>query len=339
MLERRLQKVHVKDLNVGMFVFDVGRHWIHHPWPHRSKLITSARDIDQLIDYGIREVTVDLARGLPLIKLKEIEEKKEKSEDKELAGKKEKRTRERTESVTMAEELPRAKKIYFDALETTREFLADTRAGRKLNVAKVRDNVETMIESAFRNRDASLALIKLKTYDEYTLTHSLNVGVLAISMGCHINLPRGKLRQLGMGAILHDLGKTKVPLEILNKKAKLTAEEFNAIKFHPVIGAQMLETTSNISDQSISVARYHHERIDGTGYPDGLSGEKISHFMIITGMSDVYDAMSSDRVYRKGILPHEALKSLFALRGMQFDSFWIEKFIQCLGIYPDKASF
>ncbi|MBW2090849.1 MAG: HD-GYP domain-containing protein [Deltaproteobacteria bacterium] len=338
MPEKRLQKIHTKDLKIGMFVHDVGRHWLNHPWPHKSKLITSTRDIDQLIDYGIREVIIDFNRGLLKEKPdKQAEEKEKKTpESKGIKDHIEEQTKteETFEQVPLEEELPRARKTYIAALEATREFLADTRTGRKINVAKVRDNVEAMIDSTFRNRDASLALIKLKTYDEYTLTHSLNVAVLAISMGIHLNFSRGKIRQLGMGAIFHDLGKMKVPQEILNKKDRLTEEEFNTIKYHPVIGARMLERTDGISDQSISIALHHHERLNGTGYPDGLSGEKIDSFMIISGMSDVYDALSSDRVYHKSILPHEALRTLFSMRDLQFNRLWLERFIQCLGIYP-----
>jgi len=312
---RRLKKIQTKDLRVGMFVHDVRRKWFHHPWPHKSKLINSISDIEQLKEFGIKEVTIDLAREVPAKKKapEDEESAKQDQEINELQDRIGDEAKDQPESVPLEVELPRARKTYLDALETTREFLADTRAGRKINVARVRDNVEEMIESAFRNRDASLALIKLKTYDEYTLTHSLNVGVLAISMGCHINYPRGKIRQLGIGAIFHDLGKTKIPSKIINKKSQLTEEEFKTIKFHPVIGAQILEKTQDISNQSITIARHHHERIDGTGYPDGLSGNQLDPFMIISGISDVYDALSSDRIYHSSILPHEALKSIFAL--------------------------
>jgi len=333
---KKLKKIQTKDLTVGMYVHDVGRKWFDHPWTRKSKLVASIEDIQQLIEYGIKEVTIDLTRSASRPKeddrTKESLKKSQKS--KQVENQIQKEPEALPDVVTFEEELPRARETYLTALETTREFLADARAGREINVPKVQDNVEDIIESAFRNRDASLALIKLKTYDEYTLTHSLNVAVLAIGMSCHVNLSRSKIRRLGLGAILHDIGKTKVPLKILNKRSTLTEKEFRAVKSHTVVGAHMLEKTKKIPEEAILVARHHHERIDGSGYPDGISGDQIDDFIAITGMSDVYDALTSDRVYRTSILPHEALKVIFALRDIQFNSLWVERFTQCLGIYP-----
>ncbi|MBW2090848.1 MAG: HD-GYP domain-containing protein [Deltaproteobacteria bacterium] len=334
--KNRLQKIQTKDLAVGMFVHDVGRKWFGHPWARKRKLITSKEDIRQLLEYGIEEVTIDLDRGVPRQKIPDQVEQIEKKPYtiEQTAEKIEERPKGPTDIVSMEEELPRARETYFSALQTTREFLSDARAGREVNIPKVQANVEDIIDSTFRNRDASLALIKLKTYDEYTLTHSLNVAVLSISMGCHANFPREKIRDLGLGAILHDLGKTQVPYHILNKEGPLDEIEYNTIKSHPVVGADMLEKTRKIPEKAVSIARYHHERMDGSGYPLGLSGKELNDFTIITGLSDVYDALTSDRVYRKSIPPHDALRAIFLLRGKQFDELWVEKFTQCLGIYP-----
>ena len=334
--KKRLKKIRTENLSVGMFVHDVGRRWFDHPWPKKSRLLTSKEEIRQLIEYGIREVTIDLDKSAIQRKKPEpIEEQADKRPQAlEQVVEKLDRAKEPIEPTSLEEEMPRARETYFSALETTQEFLADARAGKEVNLPKVRDNVEDIIDSTFRNRDASLALIKLKTYDEYTLTHSLNVAVLSISMGCHVNYSREKIRDLGLGAILHDLGKTQVPLNILNKRGPLNENEFNTIKSHPVVGANMLERTKKIPPKAISVARNHHERIDGSGYPKGLSGNDLDEFSIITGLSDIYDALTSDRVYRKGIPPHNALRTIFALRRKQFDATWVEKFTQCLGIYP-----
>jgi len=335
-IKNKLKKIRTEDLSLGMFVYDVGRKWFDHPWTKQKKLITSKKEIEQLKEYGIDEVTIDLARGSSPKKIvKEIEKLRGISEKAEqIAEPVEEKPGEPVKTVPLEEELPRARETYFSALQTTREFLADARAGREVNVPKVQANVEDIIDSTFRNRDASLALIKLKAYDEYTLTHSLNVAVLSICIGCHVNFSRQKIRELGLGAILHDLGKTKVPYNILNKRTSLTEKEFRAIKSHTVIGANMLEKTKKIPGNAVSIARHHHERIDGSGYPDHLTEDQIDEFITIAGLADVYDALTSDRVYRKSIPPHEALKTIFALRGKQFDTLWVEKFTQCLGIYP-----
>jgi putative nucleotidyltransferase with HDIG domain len=336
--KEKLVRVQTKDLKVGMFVHDVGRRWIGHPWPRKSKLITSENDIKQLRRYGIREVTVDLNRNRrPRTEaVEEIQEDGHETIEELPAVENEpvELFEEPPELITIEDEIPRAREVYFTALETAREFTIAARAGRQVNVAKVRENIEELIDSAFRNRDAALALLKLKFYDEYIFTHSLNVAVLAIGMGFHMNLTRADILTLGMGAMLHDLGKTGVPLAILNKKGRLTDEEYNTIKGHPLIGARLLEKHQEVPPQTIDMTRHHHERIDGSGYPDGLSGDELNSMLTITSLSDVYDALSSDRIYHKGLLPHEALKTIFALRDKQFNRLWIERFVQCLGIYP-----
>jgi len=336
--KEKLVRVQTKDLKVGMFVHDVGRRWIGHPWPRKSKLITSENDIKQLRRYGIREVTVDLNRNRrPRTEaVEEIQEDGHETIEELPAVENEpvELFEEPPELIPIEDEIPRAREVYFTALETAREFTIAARAGRQVNVAKVRENIEELIDSAFRNRDAALALLKLKFYDEYIFTHSLNVAVLAIGMGFHMNLTRADILNLGMGAMLHDLGKTGVPLAILNKKGRLTDEEYNTIKGHPLIGARLLEKHQEVPPQTIDMTRHHHERIDGSGYPDGLSGDELNSMLTITSLSDVYDALSSDRIYHKGLLPHEALKTIFALRDKQFNRLWIERFVQCLGIYP-----
>ncbi len=336
--KEKLVRVQTKDLKVGMFVHDVGRRWIGHPWPRKSKLITSENDIKQLRRYGIREVTVDLNRNRrPRTEaVEEIQEDGHETIEELPAVENEpvELFEEPPELIPIEDEIPRAREVYFTALETAREFTIAARAGRQVNVAKVRENIEELIDSAFRNRDAALALLKLKFYDEYIFTHSLNVAVLAIGMGFHMNLTRADILNLGMGAMLHDLGKTGVPLAILNKKGRLTDEEYNTIKGHPLIGARLLEKHQEVPPQTIDLTRHHHERIDGSGYPDGLSGDELNSMLTITSLSDVYDALSSDRIYHKGLLPHEALKTIFALRDKQFNRLWIERFVQCLGIYP-----
>ena len=336
--KEKLVRVQTKDLKVGMFVHDVGRRWIGHPWPRKNKLITSENDIKQLRRYGIREVTVDLNRNRrPRTEaVEEIQEDGHETIEELPAVENEpvELFEEPPELIPIEDEIPRAREVYFTALETTREFTIAARAGRQVNVAKVRENIEELIDSAFRNRDAALALLKLKSYDEYIFTHSLNVAVLAIGMGFHMNLTRADILNLGMGAMLHDLGKTGVPLAILNKKGRLTDEEYDTIKGHPLIGARLLEKHQEVPPQTIDMTRHHHERIDGSGYPDGLSGDELNSMLTITSLSDVYDALSSDRIYHKGLLPHEALKTIFALRDKQFNRLWIERFVQCLGIYP-----
>ena len=330
-----LKKVLTKDLKVGMYVQDVGRSWLTHPWAVKSKLLTSQREIQQLLQHGITEVIIDLSKGVtsksiaqaakepePPMKIQEVERRKEH------------RPAEQPDPVTMEEEFPMARQAYFQALGVTREFINDIRAGRKVDVEKVHESVDQMIESIFRNRDSMVALLKLKTYDEYTFTHCINVATLSVSLGRNMDFSREYLMELGLGGIYHDVGKTGIPTEILNKPGRLTAEEFEIVKRHPLIGFNIMEKYSKVPSPSLSVVRHHHERLDGQGYPDGKSGDQILPFIIISGLSDVYDALTSNRIYRHSLPPHEALKIIFSLRGQQFPETWVDRFIQTLGIYP-----
>ena len=356
-------KVRVEELRIGMFVSDVGRGWLRHPWPTKSKLITNQEDIQQLIDFGITEVIVDPKRcksteqpeipefGLTSttfgdarrLTADEVTRKATESLGakagmtclEQVERRKKPRKDDETDHIPLTDELPQAKQTYLKALSLTHEFMNDARAGRKVEVDRVKESLNEMIDSVFRNRDAMLSLSKLRKFDEYTFSHCLNVTALVMAMGRQIKLNRGQLMDLGLAAMFHDLGKTRIPEAILNKPAKLTDEEFAIMKTHSALGEMvLLEQVDKVSPGVLRVVRHHHERMDGTGYPDGLSADKFRPGMIICAMADVYDALSSDRVYHKGMMPHEALKVVFSLRDKHFPGVWVDRFVQSLGIYP-----
>ena len=336
----KLQRVPTKELKIGMYVHDIGKSWFKHPWASKSKLLTSQKDINKLLEFGISEVVVDLARSATPASVDEEvrisdENDDQNQPDRENDDRSGAQTSEQIDPFTIDEELPKAQKAYTEALQVTREFITDVRAGKKIQVEKVKENVENMIDSVLRNRNALKALLKIKTYDEYTFTHSLNVAVLSISFGRHLEMGKSDLFDLCLGTLFHDIGKTGVPDGIINKPGRLTDEEFNTVKKHPEISARILsEQPTDFSPVVIKIARHHHERSNGSGYPDKLSGDEIHSFATIAGIADVYDALSSDRVYHKGMLPHEALKIVFGLRGEHFTPQWVDLFIQSIGIYP-----
>ena len=175
---------------------------------------------------------------------------------------------------------------------------------------------------------------QLKNRDEYTTQHSLNVSIFSILFGRHLGLPERQMRTLGYGALLHDIGKMRVPLEILNKPGRLTDKELALLKKHPEYGRDILSEGEGIPSSVIDIVYSHHERIDGSGYPQGLMGEEISRNVYIVAIADVYDAETSDRSYRMGISPHEALSLMYGLMPQTFPSELVEEFIRCLGIYP-----
>lgn len=195
--------------------------------------------------------------------------------------------------------------------------------------------ITEMVEYLIDNKEIDSAyLLELKTFDNYTYIHSLNTCVLALFFGIQLSYSRSMLIDLGMGALLHDIGKTRVPIEVLNKHGKLTREEFDIIKKHPELGFKMLENVKEVSDRSKAIVLEHHERIDGKGYPSGLKGNRIHKFSKITCISDVYDAIVSDRVYRRGFPANEAYEFILGGSESFFEFELINIFKNNFSIYP-----
>jgi len=182
--------------------------------------------------------------------------------------------------------------------------------------------------------DASMWLTQLKNKDEYTAIHSLNVCVLSLTFGRALGLAKTELNELGLGALLHDIGKMQVPLEILNKPGELTPEEFEIMKTHPSKGYELLKKEDNLSAEVLNIVKSHHERLSGSGYPDSLLEQNISYYTKIVSITDVYDAITSDRVYNDGMTPHDAMQRLYEWMPDNFDQELMQQFIRTLGIYP-----
>jgi len=185
-----------------------------------------------------------------------------------------------------------------------------------------------------RNPGALLSLIGLKTKDDYTFMHCVAVGTLMIALGRHIGLPPEMLRDAGMAGLLHDVGKTCVPDSVLNKPDRLTADEFEAIKQHPQSGHRLLLEAGHDHASTLDVVLRHHERLDGTGYPGGLAGDEISTLARLSAVADVYDAVSSERVYHRALPPTAVLRMLLKNVGTHFDGALVHAFVKCIGIYP-----
>jgi HD-GYP domain-containing protein (c-di-GMP phosphodiesterase class II) len=311
-----------------MYVSDIGRSWFNHPWKSKCKLLSSYAEIEQLLDYKITEVTVDTDKSL-------FDPEPEPSPaPRQVVPCRPPQIRPEAETgVEM--ELPRAAVAYGKALDTSKALIAACRMNKKIEISEVKENIDGLVESVSRNREALVALMKLRNFDDYSYTHSLNVSVLAISAGKTLGLSDEELKTLGLGTMFHDLGKTKIPASILNKPGKLTEEEFSIMRGHAVMsGRIILEQKLPISETVFQIAKHHHERSDGSGYPDRLKGQEIPYLVTVCGLSDVYDALTSDRVYHKGRSPHDALKFIYSLRGTHFEAQWVDRFVQSVGIYP-----
>ncbi len=203
------------------------------------------------------------------------------------------------------------------------------------SLAKEFKEVLTMIlDDLSEQQDAMVMLMDMGVYDHYLYQHSLNVCIYACSLGMHIGYSRNDLYTLGLGALLHDIGKMRTPIDILNKKGKLTPEEFAVMQQHAEIGYRILKEEANIPLVSAHCALQHHERIDGSGYPRGLAGSEIHEFAQWIGLVDSYDAMTSHRVYRKAMLPHQAIESLYTGAGTLYTVDKVAAFRDKIAMYP-----
>ncbi len=235
---------------------------------------------------------------------------------------------------SLSDELPVARKLYADALSHVKSFVDDVRKGTDIDYRKATPLVESFIESVFRNESAAVTLFKLRDFDEYTYTHSINVSLLAVLLGKHLGLGKPALLKLGLAGMYHDVGKARIPEAILNKPGKLTEAEFQVMKSHPLEGYKLMVGQPDQDPEILRAVVEHHERFDGTGYPRGLTGDAIGLFSRIIAVVDVYDALTSRRVYKDAMAPAKALGMMYQWRDKDFPPGAIESFIRCIGVFP-----
>lgn len=194
-----------------------------------------------------------------------------------------------------------------------------------------------IVDNIIQNKDVLLQINRLFCYHNYTYIHCVNVGILSVCMGVKKGYDREKLLKLGMSGILHDIGKNNIPLEILDKPGKLTKEEFDIIKMHPVYGYTMLKGIIELSSITKIGILHHHERCDGSGYPKGLMSDDISEFGKIIAIADTYDALTSDRSYRQAYTPWDAYEYLVGDGGIHYDFDMLNVFSKCVAVFPVGA--
>ncbi len=216
-----------------------------------------------------------------------------------------------------------------------KEIATDISYYKRINIDSVTTIVKNIITDIVNNNALLINLIKIETHDEYTFSHSINVTVLSILLGHSLGYNRRDLLKLGIGAILHDIGKLFIPKEILNKKGKLNNEEFQIIKKHPSLGYKNIENTYAISPISRIVILAHHEKVNGSGYPKGLTGDNIHEFAKVVSITDVFDALTSDRCYRSRRPISEAVDFLISNSNTHFDRKLVQNFINHIAIYPN----
>lgn len=327
-----IKKISVQQLKSGMFIHDLNCAWLVHPFLANSIRVDNKEIVEKVITCGMQEVYIDTDKGDDIADAPTEEEVNQEIQQ-ELNNVIQAESKIICE-VPIQEEIVKAKEIKKEAKHTIQKIMNDVRFGKNIEKGKVEEIVDGMVGSIFRNQDALLSLGMIKRSDEYTFTHSVSVCVLMLAFGRHLGYDAQMLREVGIGAMLHDIGKVKIPVEILNKEGRLSEEEIEIVREHVDHGRIILEGTPGIADISIMVAAQHHERIDGTGYPAGLRGEEISHYGQAASIIDVYDAMTSHRHYRYRVPPTEVLRKLYDWSRFYFSSDLVQQFIRCIGIYP-----
>ena len=326
-----IKKINTDQIRPGMFIHDLNAGWLSHPFISNTIKVDDYETVDKIVTCGIREVYIDTEKGLDVGGA---------SGEEVIQGKKSGRGRAAGKGlgniaqVPVQEELIKAREIQREAKKTVQSVMDDVRFGRQIQTEKVEHVVENMVESIFRNQDALLSLGRIRKMDEYTYYHSMSACALMVSFARQMKFDPQVIHEVGVGAMLHDVGKMKVPPEILNGRGKLTNEEYEIIKGHVLHGNAILEETKGLTDTSIVMCAEHHERINGSGYPHKLKGDDISVFGQMSAIVDVYDAMTSDRCYQNKLNPSEVLKKLFEWSTSHFNKELVQRFIRCVGIYP-----
>jgi HD-GYP domain-containing protein (c-di-GMP phosphodiesterase class II) len=235
-------------------------------------------------------------------------------------------------------EMEQATPTWHAAREESLRILQAVKMGQDLDIHAVKMVIRECVDSILRNAAAMLWLARIKNSDEYTAEHSLRVAILGIALGKELGLPVYQLEQIGICGMLHDVGKIKVPSEILNKPGALTVEEMRVMQSHAAEGRRLLMSNQQITHAAVDVAYSHHERLDGKGYPRGLDASKIPYFAKIIAVVDSYDAINSDRVYSKGKSSLESLRILYDSANSHFDENMVGCFIRLIGICPVARS-
>ena len=321
-------KIDTKELEIGMFVAELDRPWLESHFLFQGFTVENQAELED-VQNSCAYVFVDV----------------EKSSFSNPEARK--RLLARANTATPAapqgtrpyvksfeEEIEDAEEIHSGAQRYVEQVFADARLGKAVDTEEAKAVVSDMMGSIIRNPDALVLLSSLKAFDESEITHSMNVCTLALAFGRFLGMGVDPLQELGLGALLHDIGETKVPEAVLKKRYGLTPDEKREMQRHTEHGAEILRGMKGIPTSAVEIALTHHEKVNGKGYPRGIKGEDISHFARIIAIIDVYDRLTHVANKQRYITSTDALKNMYEYRNVFFDGDLIERFIQCLGIYP-----
>lgn len=357
-MSQQTRKIDITGLRVGMYVSELDRPWLETPFLFQGFFVRSKNEIDELHDY-CKFVYIDLEQSL--VAANQPHATKPPQATKEMAsasqpGRKRgffqwllqlfRRKQEPTvatppkpgeyyqDTVSVADELVVAKTVHTGSLQCLVDILNSVRQGATIRVPDLEIVVDGMVDSVLRNSTAMALLVRLQEVDDYTHAHSIAASMWALIFGRHLGLDRQSLKLLGLGGLLLDVGKTKLPQQLLQSTGKLTDVAKTHLRSHVPLGVELLHAADSIDRRVLDMVATHHERFDGSGYPKGLEGNQIPVFGRIGGIVDSYAAITSDRPYSKAMSSYDAMREFKSLADKSFQAELVEQFIQAIGIFP-----
>jgi HD-GYP domain-containing protein (c-di-GMP phosphodiesterase class II) len=307
------KRISVSELKFGMYIAELDRPWTDTPFMFQGFVLSTQQQLDALKKY-CTSVMVDLERSPGY-----------EAPPPRIAH---------PERTPVEEEIAPAKAAYLSSRVLTRDIMSAVRIGRTLDADRLKAAVASMAESVLRNPDALLLFAQLRAKGEYTESHALDVAIYMITFGRFLQLEPGQIEFLGYLGLLQDIGKVRLPKELLEKRGRLTIEEFERAKLHVNYSVEILRASPGLPADLARIAALHHERHDGSGYPKGLRGTEIGMIGSIAAIIDTFDALTVKRPYADAVSPSAAISMLYKWRGVFFDAHLVEQFIRCIGIFP-----
>ena len=341
-----LKKIPLDQVRLGMHLHALDGAWLDHPFWKSKFILDDPADLVKLRASKLAGVWIDASKGLdvapPEPGLPGLRPTPPAPAGSPAAAKVPAAVRaeppappppRRPQARCLQEELDQAAAVCQQGRAKVVSMFAEARMGKAVDAEQCLPLVQEISDSVFRNPGALVSLARLKTQDDYSYMHSVAVCALMVALGQELGHDEAFCREAGMAGLLHDLGKAAMPLEVLNKPGKLTDEEFRIMRSHPERGHEMLVEGKGVSAGALDVCLHHHEKMDGSGYPHKLPGEQISLLARMGAVCDVYDAITSNRPYKKGWDPAESIARMASWSG-HFDPSIFKAFVRSLGIYP-----
>ena len=331
MTTESLKEISISELVPGMFVESIAAQKGNLQVASRGK-VTDKKIVASLKKRGVTAVVIDPSKQfIPADAEAPVESPKEEADPVEPVVEAPKKPVEK--KVSFDQEVSVANKLHKKGKSIQKQLLGSVAKGLPMDISVPEEFSKNLVGSIDRNPNALLCLTKIREKDDYLLEHSLNVAILLANFAQYIGLEEEIVQELAMSGFLHDIGKIKIPDEILHKPGRLTDMEMNIMRDHVFYGIQALEEMQ-IPERMIRTVGEHHERLDGYGYPEGSRADEISFYGRMISIVDVYDALTADRCYKAGMPSQKALQILLKDTPDKYDRELVQKFIKCIGIYP-----